>query len=282
MPRKSWDELPDDVRAAIREQAGTVEGVESAGHGFSSQFAATLDTARGRVFLKGVRQDDPLAWTQAREAAVNPYVVPVGPRLLWRVRTDDWDLLGFEYLPGRSADFTPGSADLPLVVEALTALGRIPCPDIELEDAVGRFGGRLDDPADAALLAGTALLHTDWFHTNVHITHGPPSGSTRSDGSHATGGGAHLVDWAWATRGAAWIDPACWVVWLGFAGHDPYGAEQWAAKVPAWSTASTRELDVAATALRRYWRSTEDEHPNEWTHRLRASADRWATYRLGS
>ncbi|MEE1808432.1 hypothetical protein [Streptomyces sp. BE133] len=127
MPKKSRDELPDDVRAAIREQAATIDAVESVGHGFSSQFAAALDTARGRVFL-----------------------------------------------------------------------------------------------------------------------------------------------------------PACRVVRLGFAGHDPHEAEQWAAKVPAWSTASTRELDVAATALQRYWRSTEDEHPDEWTHRLRAAADRWAAYRLGS
>ena len=41
----------------------------------------------------------------------------------------------------------------------------------------------------------------------------------------------------WPTRGAAWIDPACWIVWLVFAGHVPREAEQRAIKVPAWFTA---------------------------------------------
>ncbi|MFF3783520.1 aminoglycoside phosphotransferase [Streptomyces sp. NPDC001933] len=269
MPRKNWGELPEEVHTAIREQTGPIRRVEPVASGFSSQFVATLDTAGGRVFVKGMLRDHPLAWTQRREAAVNPYVTPVGPRVLWRTTTDGWDLLGFEYLTGRSADYAPGSADLPLVVEALTALGQLPHPGAgaEAEDAVERFGGHLDDPADAALFAGTALLHTDWFYTNVHIT--------------GRGDGARVIDWAWATRGAAWIDPACWVVWLGFAGHDPYGAEQWAAKVPAWSTASARELDLIAVALRGYWQDMADEHPNEWTRRLLDSANRWAAYRLG-
>ncbi|WP_335938034.1 aminoglycoside phosphotransferase [Streptomyces sp. PTD5-9] len=283
MSKTSWAELPDDVRAMVRERVGRVDRVEPVGQGFSSPFAAVLDTARGRFFVKGVRRDHPLAWTQAREAAVNPYVVPVGPRLRWRVTADGWDLLGFAYVAGRGADYAPGSADLPLVVDAMTALGRITCPGVELEAAEERFGSRLDDPADAALLAGTALLHTDWFHTNVHIDDGD-GGRDGGDGEGGRGDGrgarVHVVDWAWATRGAAWVDPACWVVWLGFAGHGPYEAEQWAAKVPAWSAASAHELDVAAVALRRYWRSTEEEHPNDWTRRLRGAADRWAADRL--
>ncbi len=75
-----------------------------------------------------------------------------------------WDLLGFEHLTGHGADYSPASADLPLVVEAMTALGRIPCPDpdVELEEAGQRWSGYLDDPADAALFTGAALLHTDW------------------------------------------------------------------------------------------------------------------------
>lgn len=143
------------------------------------------------------------------------------PRLLWRVTGGGWDLLGFERLAGRSADYSPASADIPLVVEAMTALGRVACPDVKLKDAGQRWGVYLDDPADAGLFIGTALLHTDWHHTNVLIT-----------GADA----ARLIDWAWPTRGAAWIDPACWIVWLIFAGHGPHEAEQWTTKVPAWST----------------------------------------------
>jgi hypothetical protein len=51
----------------------------------------------------------------------------------------------------------------------------------------------LADDTDLALLAGDHLLHTDLNPDNILI----------SDGR------AWLVDWAWTTLGAAWIDPAC-------------------------------------------------------------------------
>ncbi len=44
---------------------------------------------------------------------------------------------------------------------------------------------------------------------------------------------ARLVDWAWPTRAAPWIDPACWIVWLIASGHNPADAETSAASVPA-------------------------------------------------
>ncbi|MDX3854156.1 hypothetical protein [Streptomyces sp. AK02-01A] len=113
-----------------------------------------LDTARGRNFVKGMRRDHAEAWTQQREAAINSYVVPLGPKVLWRTAVGGWDLLGFEHLVGRSAGYSSGSADLPLVVEAMTALGCLGCPDVELEDAEKRWGAHLDDPADADLFAG--------------------------------------------------------------------------------------------------------------------------------
>lgn len=266
VPRQNWDDLPGDVRAAVGKHTGLVKGAKSAVSGFSSQIAVTLDTVNGRVFVKGMRQDHARAWTQQCEAVVNPHVVPIGPRLLWRVTADGWDLLGFEHLTGRSADFSPASTDIFLVVEAMAALGRIPCPDVELKDAGQRWGAYLDDPADAALFTGTALLHTDWNHTNALIT-----------GTDAV----WLVDWAAATRGAAWIDPACWVVWLIFAGHAPSEAEQWAAKAPAWSTAPARALDLFAAAQARGWQRIADKHPHAWTHRLRDAAAQWAIYRTG-
>ncbi|MFC3995549.1 protein kinase [Nocardiopsis sediminis] len=223
-----------------------------------------LDTSQGRFFVKGMRRDHPEAWTQQREAAINPHVVPLGPRVLWRTTAGGWDLLGFEYLVARSVGYDPGSAGLPLVVDAMTALGRLDLPDVELEAADERWGVHLDDPADADLFAGDALLHTDWNPSNVLIT-GP--------------GTAWLVDWPWATRGAGWVDPACWIVWLVLSGHTPYEAEQWAAKVPAWSTASGRALDLFSAADARSWQRIADGRPNEWTLGLRDAAARWAGYR---
>ncbi len=234
-----------------------------------SQLAVTLHTARIRVFVKGMRQDHRDAWTQQREAAANPYIVPLGARVLWRVVAGGWDLLGFEHLTGRGADYSPASADLALVVEAMTALGGVPSPDpdVELAEAGQRWSAYLDDPADVTLFTGTALLHIDWNPTNVLIT---------------AADAAHLVDWSHTTRGAAWTDPACWVVWLGFAGHTPQEAERWAAEVPAWCWAPIRALDLFVTAQARFWQATADAHFHPWTQRLRDAAAQWVTYRTGA
>ncbi|WP_051831720.1 hypothetical protein [Streptomyces violens] len=265
MPRQTWDELPDAVRTAVLEHTGPLTGVVPVSDSFSSQFTATLETASGRVFVKGVRQEGELAWTHGREAAINPYVVPLSPKTLWRVTTDGWDLLGFEHVTGRSADYSPGSPDIPLVVDILTELGGIACPEgVEVERAEERWAKHAADPADATLFKGDALLHTDWFYTNVFVT-GPDR--------------ARLIDWAWPTRGAAWIDPACWVVWMVFCGHTPQQAEQWAAKVPSWSAAPARSLDRFALAHTGYWQAMADEYPNDWTFGLRDAAARWAAHR---
>ncbi|MFH8404461.1 hypothetical protein ACH4FX_06755 [Streptomyces sp. NPDC018019] len=104
-------------------------------------------------------------------------------------------------------------------MDALTALGRIPCPDLPVEHAEQCWTRYLDDPDDASLFVGDTLLHTDWNPSNV-ITGGDT---------------AHVVDGAWRTRGAAWIEPACWAVWLTAADHTTHGAEQWAAKAPTWA-----------------------------------------------
>jgi hypothetical protein len=63
-------------------------------------------------------------------------------------------------------------------------------------------------------------------------------------------------------RGAAWIDPACWVVRFVFAGHPPDEAEQWATKVPVGSTAPVRALGLFATAQARFWQRTANDHPH--------------------
>ncbi|SDG51979.1 hypothetical protein SAMN05421505_1058 [Sinosporangium album] len=223
--------------------------------------AVTLDTASGRVFVKGMRIDHPEAWTQEREARLSPHVIPLGPRLLWRVAAGGWDLLGFEHLIGRGAEYGTASTDLPLVAAAMTAIGRLPRLEVELVPIEQRWGNHLDD---LSLLAGNTLLHTDWNPTNVLIT---------------AKGEVRLVDWPWATRGAAWIDPACWVVWLIFAGQTPPEAERWAAKVPAWSTAPARGLDLFATVQARFWKNTAAAHFSPWTDRLRAAATRWAAHR---
>ncbi|MEV7869852.1 aminoglycoside phosphotransferase [Streptomyces sp. NPDC088124] len=263
--RLHWNDLPTPTLDAVVARTGPVYGVTTADKGLNSEIAAALDTSIGRVFVKGLRCDHPRVWTQNREAAINPYVAPLAPRLLWMIDDGEWNLLGFEHLDGRPADYSPASPDVPLVAEAITRLASVRAPaDIELKQIEQRFAEYLDTPADAQLLCGEALLHTDWTPDNVLIV----------------GEAARVVDWAWPTRGAAWIDAACWIVWLISTGHTPEGAEQWAAETPAWATAPARALDVFATAQQRLWEGiAADALDVPWKRDLADAAARWSAYR---
>jgi hypothetical protein len=262
--RRSWDELGQAARAAVEAITGPVLHSESVIAGFSSHLATVVDTADDRIFVKGMYADDPEVWSQRQEAVLAPYVIPIGPEFRWQIVADGWNLLGFEHIAGHFADYRIDS-DLAATAAAMSALGLLHCPpELELKDAATRWGAYLPDPADRLLLAGDALLHTDWNYSNVIITES---------------GAARLVDWPWATRGAAWIDPGCWIVWLILAGREPADAELWAARVPAWHTATPRELAVFATALAGEWTATADQRPNVWTQGLRDAAQRWAAHR---
>jgi hypothetical protein len=46
-------------------------------------------------------------------------VLQVAPRLLWHVDADGWNVLSFEHVAGRHADYSPGSPDLPKVIDAM-------------------------------------------------------------------------------------------------------------------------------------------------------------------
>lgn len=88
------------------------------------------------------------------------------------------------------------------------------------------------DPSDAEMLDGTALIHTDWMPGNVLISEGR----------------AWLIDWAWATLGAAWIDPACWLLRLMAHGHTAEDAESIASCLPAYRAADPAHVDAFARA----------------------------------
>jgi hypothetical protein len=262
--RTHWDELAPDARAAIERRTGPVQAAYTASAGKNSALAVILTTARGSVFVKGRRRGDPGVVSQGREAAISPYVYPVCPALLWRTEVDEWNLLGFEHTPGRHADYTPESDDLPKVVAAIRQLGALTCPDLpHLKRAEQRWAAYVDDGDDLGLLSGDALLHTDYSPDNVLIN-GPV---------------ARLIDWAWPTKGAAFIDPACLVVRLVFAGHIPAQAESQVAALPGWSKASPRAIDVFATALARMWAQIADADPSPWKRQMAASAESWWGYR---
>ncbi|MEV0114129.1 aminoglycoside phosphotransferase [Streptomyces sp. NPDC050844] len=259
-----FDDLPAPVRTAIEAETGPILKTETVSAGLNSALHVPLHSARGTVFLKRLRTDHRCVWTQQREADINPYVTPLAPSLLFHTVTDGWDILGFEAGDGHHADYSPGSADLPKVAAAMRQLGEIPCLDIELRRAEQRLAGYVDTPTDAEAFKGDTLLHTDWNNHNVLVADGR----------------AQLVDWGWAPRGAAWLDPAYWIIWLIAAGHNPVEAETWAARIPSWSSAPDADVDVFAEANTRVWTEIAGRSPDTWTARLLSAAERWHDHRI--
>lgn len=198
---------------------------------------------------------------------IAPYVEKLSTRLLWRLRVGGWDLLVFEQIEGRHADYTPGSPDLPLVIDVMRRLGDLRCPDKPAcKRAEDRWAAYMDHHDAIDELIGDRLLHTDFNPCNVLI--------------ETPGKRARLIDWAWPTRGAAWIDPCCLIIPLIAAGHTPGGAEAWASRIPAWHTGSRPAIGAFARASARLWHEiAEDDTAASWKAGMARAAQRWADHR---
>jgi hypothetical protein len=247
-----WEDLPRPVRDAVAGQVGDVTGAESASKGSASDVATTLITAAGRMFLKASRLTDSDD-VRRIEARVQPHLPPVAPRLLFHTETGGWLALVYEHVSGRPANLAPGSADLPAIARTLTELSRTLRPTLPVLPVELRWKP-FAEPDALALLSGNTLLHMDLTAENILI-----------------GDQVRIVDWAWPSRGAAWLDTAAWVVRLIQAGHAPAAAESWARRVPAWSTASTSALQTHARIRTALCRTAD--------HRaLRQALDIWQRY----
>jgi hypothetical protein len=249
----------DDVQELIEQQTGPFNVIKRVSEGRNSEVSVIIRTGDDITFVKGRGADHPQAWTQERERVINPAIQSIAPRVKWSARNEAWDLNGFDYIPGRHADYSPGSADLPEIVGTLQQLQEIPCPDMELKQANQRWASYTETPE---LFSGINLLHTEWTPGNVLV-----------------GDRAYLVDWAWPTRGAAWIDPACWVVWLIVSGHSPHSAENWAAQIPSWRDAPARSLDEFARVQARMWADIAAESSEPWTKSIATASLLWSNHR---
>lgn len=263
--RISYEELSPAVRAAIEDKTGPVIKARSVEVGLNSSVAARLDTEADEFFVKALPTDHRWVWTQLREAEMAPFVRAVAPALVARVVEDGWDVLVFEAVHGHHADYAPGSPDLPIVARLLRTLGELPAPGIELRRAEQRLRDYVSREEDLRYFAGDHLLHTDWNASNVIV-----------------GRGARIVDWGWATHGAAWLDAGYWVIWLIAAGHEPCDAESWARQVPAWRTAPSEGIAAFAFANARLWAEIGGADPDAWTTRLVTAAARWRDYRTSA
>ncbi|MEV7402876.1 aminoglycoside phosphotransferase [Streptomyces sp. NPDC091267] len=261
--RITFHDLPPNALAAVEDRTGPVLKTETVSQGFNSEIAARVFTDSGSCFVKGLRADHKRVWTQRREAEVNPFLHGIAPALLWQIEGSGWVLLGFENLKGHHADYSPDSPDLPKVADLLRRLGEVACPEIDLRRAEQRLEAYAAKASDLEYFAGSSLLHTDLNNHNVIVD------ST-----------AYLVDWAWATRGASWLDAGYWVVWLMAAGrHEPESAEQWASQIPSWRVAPAEGITAFAQATANVWEEIAGHDPDDWTAQMLNAARRWATFR---
>jgi hypothetical protein len=250
------------LAALIEPRTGPILEAARTPRGFTSDYTGIIRTASGRVFVKAARDPGRLVSSLEREAAVNPAVQHISPALGWQARGHGWLALGFQHAPGRHASLSPGSPDLPAVVDAIERISKTPLPPAAQDWRENRYDRYAS--GTAGHFAGRTLLHGDINPDNLLV--GP-------------GGNVTIVDWSWPTHGAAFIDPACLAVQLIAAGHTPAQAEHWAARCTAWREADPAALDAFAAATARMYQRFEQLDPEPWRKAMTAAATGWAEHR---
>ncbi|WP_037969303.1 phosphotransferase family protein [Streptosporangium amethystogenes] len=304
--RPSWEELPRNLRNSITAHLGSaVVTADVQGGGFTPGVAARLGLANDdRVFIKAIPDDHVLSGKYLTEAATSadlPATAPT-PRLRWYDASAGWIVLIFEDLDGRHPDLSPGSADVPAVVTAVSGLVELltPSPLSDLPSAsttrVSLLHGWRElvtcPPADLGgwerrHLCDLSELETHWAQhadgsTLIH-------GDIRPDNMIATAGEVvFVVDWAQPSRGAAWQDIADLVPHMIMAGHSPVSAEKTLIGVPAWDFALPEVITSYAASFAGYWtRMSRQPAPpgvpnlRGYQRRAAAAAIAWTMYRTG-
>lgn len=288
MIRRAWTELPVIVRSAVEQLAGVVLGESSAPAGRHSELSTTLRTSAGQVFVKGITTDNPGVRAHRHEAAVNPRLSEIAPRLLWTVETGGWLLLGYEHVEGRHADLSPGSADLPLLADALGGLEGLPAGDApDLAAQWARFAAwrrlRHEPPTDLhAWCRGNLDQFVDWERRAIDAVTGNQLAHTDLHSLNIlVGERLRVVDWAWSRATVPWLDAGFLVLRLIDTGHSPAAAERWAASTAAWMAAPEDDRTAFAVAVLGIWEFLQRDQPLPHRERLTDAARRWARHRLG-
>jgi len=237
--RPTWPELPDNLRGIIETRTGAVTAWTSHDGGYSPGPALTLTTATGRVFVKAADAvEHPFSADLHRREALTTALLPSNvpaPALRWSVDSDaasDWVVLGFDAVDGRSPRVPWSAEDVRSVADVVETLAAIPAPAglPEFRDSMTFDGWRslagdasgletydpwavanLDrlagiEPSWTEAVAGDVLVHQDLRGDNVLLT----------------AGGAVVVDWPYASRGAAFCDLVGWLPSLKLeGGPDP-------------------------------------------------------------
>jgi hypothetical protein len=261
-----WAELPEALRVAIEQHTGEFIGGRQLGTGHNCLIGMRLHAANGVYFLKGFRSDKvPAVRTQQFERAVAPLVSGISPALAFSMDIAGWNVLGFHFLDGyRHADLAPGSRDLDHIANTLRALALIKVPDtLDVRRASQRYANYAG--GDGSPFGGMVLCHTDLHKHNILVAEGEPM--------------AKLVDWAWPTTGADWIDAACVILQLISEGHTPKQAEAWGEQIAPFRRAPDDHVSLFVKAIRNLWEEIAEADPQEWKTSVAVAANEWASHR---
>ncbi|WP_306367735.1 protein kinase [Nocardiopsis sp. CC223A] len=256
--------MTPELEELITPCVGKIKQTKPVNAGHSNAITVIVTDSEGReVFVKAVpdqpggRLDEHL-----REAEMAAHSGGLSPALLWQIRGNGWVALGFEKVEGRYADFNPGSADLPLLADALNAIAALPVP----ANAVGWEETRWDrftPEEDRHLLRGDVLTHTDLHPRNILIS---PEGRV------------WLVDWSWPTLASPVVSPTCLAVQLVSAGYPPAEVESWVSGVEGWK-GNEAAVRVFARADAMLQRSFATRWPEEsWLEAMAEAAEAWAAH----
>ncbi|MFI6346045.1 protein kinase [Streptomyces sp. NPDC050560] len=251
--------------ALVHPYTGDVARAERPSRAFDSDVTAMVESDEGRFFIKAMHnRPGGRRESLMREKAINPFVRPISPPLLWDTEDDAWVILGFDLVEGRHADFSPASGDLPRVVGLLDRIGDLVLPEVAREWAEDRWDWLTTSDEEVELLRGDSLIYGDIHPANFLL-------GERD---------AWAVDWSWPTRGAGFIDPATLVTQLIGAGHSPQDAEGWVDGCRGWADADPRGIDTFAAVSVRLWRSLAERNPEEqWIKAMTTAAQSWADHR---
>lgn len=303
--RLRWGELPPLVRARIETiiGGGSVVSAVSQPGGFSPGTADRLVTAGGRrAFVKAASptQNARTPDMHRREAGVVAALPtsPHLPELLGTYDDGEWFAAIYEDIEGRLPHTPWQPAEIEAAAAALTAVARLgtpnPVPGVEslTVSFAPEYGGwsrvRADPPPDLdpwalerldelcdyaelglAALAGDSLAHCDTRADNLIV---------RPDGRIV------VIDWPWASVGAAWFDLLCLAINVDFVGGaDPESlVDRWLGEV------DPDRISGALAGLCGYFIDAARQPPQVGLPTLRAfqaaqgvSTLRWLRRRLG-
>ncbi|MFE7742901.1 phosphotransferase family protein [Nocardia sp. NPDC057455] len=266
--RTGWAEVPQPVRLEVERLLGdgVCAAVDQRG-GFSHGVAVRVRTAGGgSAFVKAIEAGDGLAPVYRQEARIASRlpVTTSAPRCRFVSEIAGWFVAGFDDVEGAFPRLDdPGELQdtLDLVTRLATEL--TPSPLSDVPTVVDAYGPELvgwrtfvtaGPPADldswsVRHLTELADLEATWMvaaagDTLLHTDLRPDNMLRRADGT------VLAVDWAWACRGAAWLDLVALAPSIAAAGVDP---EPIIATHPVTRDVDPAAVDAFVCALAGYW-----------------------------